>query len=162
MSCFLSLGHHNVSVWTDLCPHNMSITTTHTELVSAPCAPCWLLVHSNKSGVEAQHWQILTVLHLISGCSIQMKVQGDGLEHNDRMSATRIMLSARHGPTEHWLAVYASIYGLSVCDWHATLLMEIIDLERVWGEAGERNKRFTKQQSSPHTQVVISIIPFNY
>lgn len=33
----------------------------------------WLLVHLNKSGVKAQRWQTLTVLHLISACCIQMK-----------------------------------------------------------------------------------------
>lgn len=96
-------------------PHAYTYTHARTQLVSALCAPCWLLVHLNKCGVEAQHWQILTVLHLISGCSIQMKEQGDGLEHNGCMSAPHSMLSSGCEPTKHWLCIYLYLAICSLC-----------------------------------------------
>lgn len=64
MSCFLSLGHHNVSVWTDLCPHSMSITTTHTQSL---CLPRVLLAGSLSTQISAawkhntdKSWQFYT------------------------------------------------------------------------------------------------------
>lgn len=77
--------------------------------------PCWLLVHLNKCGGEAQHWQILTVLHLISGCCIQMKEQGDGLEQSGCVSAPHSMISSNCGFTKHWLCMPAFLYIYSAC-----------------------------------------------
>lgn len=110
-------------------------TYTHTLFVSAPCTPRRLLVHSDKCGVEAQRWHILTVLHLISGCCIQMKEQGDSPEHSGCVSATRSMISSGCGLAKHRLClcacvlfcflfatwcIYIHLMFLLVCNCHVT------------------------------------------
>lgn len=82
-------------------------THTHTQIVSALCASHWLLVHLNKCDVEAQHWHILTVLHLISVCCIQMKMQGEVLEHNTAHAFHPATDQLKH---RQCISIYLSLY----------------------------------------------------
>lgn len=99
-----------------LCSETLALTVTehtHAQFVSAMCTPCRLLVYSNVCGVEAKHWHILTVLHLISGCCIQIKKQGDGLEQSSCLS---VWFHPSCGLTKQCPCIISySVYTVSIC-----------------------------------------------